>query len=281
MKKQFFASTFLFIALLVQGHAFGVKLSGDVNMPVMGEILSQTGDERALKYVVTSDSTKAHSPIEGSVYYVGPLDDYGFSVVIKNAHRVAVIGNLDRAYVVKNQYLLQNDSVGSVVYHSKVVFIVQQVQRTPSNYHPDDQSDGNSSIDIAKKFQDKLFAFAKSGTNFLHHSVLQTLSYTYITNLLKDTGFPEKSIPTMYCIAKWESGLNPKALNFNSNNTVDVGLFQINSTWFKKCGANLATLYDEKENTECALTVFKNQGLSAWTTYNKNKNAGSTDYCLD
>ena len=110
-------------------HVHAAQVSDDINMPVIGAILDQSTTENGLKYVVSSDSTKAHSPIEGSVYYVGQLKDYGLSVIIKNAHKVAIIGNLDRSYVVKNQYLLPSDSVGSVAYHSKVVFIVQQIQR--------------------------------------------------------------------------------------------------------------------------------------------------------
>ena len=83
----------------------------------------------------------------------------------------------------------------------------------------------------------------------------------------------------MYCIAKWESGLNPKAINFNQNNTVDVGLFQINSTWLKKCNTTISMLYNEKENSKCALTVFQKQGFPAWTTYN-NKFKNSS-YCAN
>lgn len=271
--KKYFLPFLVFIAnLVVNVSAFG----GDVYMPVIGSILEQSGDQKNLKYIVNSDSTKAYAPIDGSVYYVGNLQDYGLSVIIKNAHRVSIIGNLDRAYVVKNQYLLQHDSVGSVAYHSNVTFIVQQIRRKAEEYSPKTRS---YDIDFAKKFQDKILAFTKNSGNFIRDVAKRAgrLNYYDVASLLKDSGFPEKSIPTMYCIAKWESGLNPKAINFNTNNTVDVGLFQINSTWFKKCNTNLASLYDEKENSQCALTVYKNQGFPAWTTYNKYKN--NADYC--
>lgn len=35
----------------------------------------------------------------------------------------------------------------------------------------------------------------------------------------------------LYAIAKVESGLNPKAINYNRNKTVDRGIMQINSSW--------------------------------------------------
>jgi len=37
----------------------------------------------------------------------------------------------------------------------------------------------------------------------------------------------------LYAIAKTESGLNPKAMNRNKNGSYDLGLMQINSSWFR------------------------------------------------
>lgn len=40
-------------------------------------------------------------------------------------------------------------------------------------------------------------------------------------------------------IAKWESGMNPYAIHWNSNGTYDYGLMQINSSWYKVLGPEL------------------------------------------
>lgn len=51
----------------------------------------------------------------------------------------------------------------------------------------------------------------------------------------------------LYAIAKTESSLNPTAINRNKNGTYDVGLMQINSSWFpalRKYGLEEKQLYD-------------------------------------
>ena len=45
-------------------------------------------------------------------------------------------------------------------------------------------------------------------------------------------------------IAKVESGLNPSAMNQNTNGSYDVGLMQINSTWKKSLGGRWRYLSD-------------------------------------
>jgi hypothetical protein len=252
-------------------HAENANLPNMVQ-PVLGSLIPQEETSNQKKFILTAAGTKAYSPIDGFIFYVGNIKGYGLSVIVKNAHKMSIIGNLDRATVLKEQYVMSGDRIGSVVYNSKITFIVQNVRKQQQDFDPN----------ILKKFQNKLIEFAKNGGNFVQSSIAEStshggrLNFNQVTSLLKDAGFPTKTIPTMFCIAQMESGLNPKALNYNTNNTVDVGLFQINSIWFKKCNTDIAVLYDEKENSRCAYMVYKNQGFSAWVTYNKLKN---TSYC--
>lgn len=51
----------------------------------------------------------------------------------------------------------------------------------------------------------------------------------------------------LYAIAKTESSINPRAINRNKNGSYDVGLMQINSSWFpllKRHGIEEHHLYD-------------------------------------
>jgi hypothetical protein len=80
----------------------------------------------------------------------------------------------------------------------------------------------------------------------------------------------------LFCITKLESNFDSKAVNKNRNGTVDAGLFQINEIWKEKCHYKL---YSTEDNIDCALIVFKAQGLNAWTTYKKYKDICS--YSID
>jgi soluble lytic murein transglycosylase-like protein len=51
----------------------------------------------------------------------------------------------------------------------------------------------------------------------------------------------------LYAIAKTESSLNPKAVNRNKNGSYDIGLMQINSSWFptlRRYGVDEQQLYE-------------------------------------
>lgn len=63
----------------------------------------------------------------------------------------------------------------------------------------------------------------------------------------------------LYAIAKTESGLNPKAVSHNRNGSYDVGLMQINSSWFptlRKYGISEQQLYQPCVNIEVGAWIL-------------------------
>jgi hypothetical protein len=66
----------------------------------------------------------------------------------------------------------------------------------------------------------------------------------------------------MIAVAKAESRLDPNAINYNTNGTVDRGIFQVNSIW-----GDWST-FDVDENIANAYEIYKIQGISAWSAYN-------------
>lgn len=55
--------------------------------------------------------------------------------------------------------------------------------------------------------------------------------------------------------------------NINKNNSLDIGVFQINTVHLKK-GWKLTDLTDCHKNVDYAYTIFKAQGWTPWVTYN-------------
>lgn len=91
--------------------------------------------------------------------------------------------------------------------------------------------------------------------------------------LLTAAGFLPQHIPTMMCIAKWESSLRPDAVNVNTDGSVDIGLFQINNRYWVDiegggCPYSMEELFDPVNNVSCAKTVFDAMGFRAWVAYN-------------
>ncbi len=86
--------------------------------------------------------------------------------------------------------------------------------------------------------------------------------------MLLSQGVPEKDINMLTCIAHKESKMNPKAINHhNRNGTKDYGLFQINDINTEKCNTSPKELLSVQNNIKCSITVYKTQGLKAWSTY--------------
>lgn len=73
---------------------------------------------------------------------------------------------------------------------------------------------------------------------------------------------------TALAVAKAESGLRCDAQNVNKGtNSLDAGLFQINSVHLKKAGWKIADLLDCKKNTDMAYEIYKGSGWVAWSAY--------------
>ena len=69
-------------------------------------------------------------------------------------------------------------------------------------------------------------------------------------------------------IAKSESSLREDAIGININ-SIDIGIFQINSIHFKKDGCSLKELVDPYKNIDCAFSIYSQQGnWSAWSVFN-------------
>lgn len=62
--------------------------------------------------------------------------------------------------------------------------------------------------------------------------------------------------PVMVGIAQHESGLDPKAIHYNHNGTVDVGLAQINSSNFAWLGLTMETAFDPCRNLAAGAAVL-------------------------
>lgn len=72
-------------------------------------------------------------------------------------------------------------------------------------------------------------------------------------------------------VAKAESGLNCDAVHINSNNTADLGPFQLNTLHLKKGGDwTLANMADCKKNVDLAYELWAEQGWEPWVAYLNN-----------
>jgi lysozyme C len=99
------------------------------------------------------------------------------------------------------------------------------------------------------------------------------LSETEAAALVRDAGFPERMVGTMLCTIKYESNFYERASNRNKNGSVDYGLFQVNSLHLRDpgCPRTAAALYDGATNAQCALSIYKSQGMGAWYGYGKHR----------
>lgn len=96
------------------------------------------------------------------------------------------------------------------------------------------------------------------------------ISKSMLVALLYLAGFTKNEVPTMLCIAKYESSFNTQAVNKNKNGSTDYGLFQINDRWWGHV-CPVDKLLDAEYNIQCARTVFDAMGYDAWIAYRKHR----------
>lgn len=69
-------------------------------------------------------------------------------------------------------------------------------------------------------------------------------------------------------VARAESGLREDAYNYNTNGTLDIGIFQVNEVHWDKEGCSPAELFDAKKNVDCSYKIWEAQGWTPWVAYN-------------
>ena len=74
---------------------------------------------------------------------------------------------------------------------------------------------------------------------------------------------------TALAVSLAENGTRQRdRFNINTNNTIDVGIFQINSIHFTKDGCALYQIVDPIQNVDCAYKIWQSSGWSAWVAHN-------------
>lgn len=76
---------------------------------------------------------------------------------------------------------------------------------------------------------------------------------------------------TAIAIARAESRMREDAVNVNTNGTVDLGIFQVNSVHFDREGCSIQELVFARQNVDCAYQIYQEQGWSPWVAF-KNGN---------
>lgn len=77
-----------------------------------------------------------------------------------------------------------------------------------------------------------------------------------------------KDCPIALAVARAESGMRTDAYNFNTNDTLDYGIMQINSVHWGKEGCSLEELVDPYKNVDCAYKIWEVSGWTAWSAVN-------------
>ena len=240
----------------IKPYAHGSQFKPDIMFPISGKLVAPFGwntsfnQGRFNEGIYLSPNSKdnsIYSPATGKIVYLKLIQDTGITLGIKSHgfFTVVALPLENKGHFTKNvgDDVKKGELIGHIN-HGTVLFEVRDFHGNP--YDP---------------------------IRIITHKKLDLTSqnqvYIAFRAILHEHGFKSNEIKPMFYIASMESGLNPSALNYNRNGTVDIGLFQINSIWQKRCHVSSVELYDVTENIRCALIVLRNQGLSAWVTWNE------------
>jgi hypothetical protein len=94
------------------------------------------------------------------------------------------------------------------------------------------------------------------------------LTPAQVAGHLRAAGFPENMIGKMVCTAKYESSFYERAQNGSYRGLFQIGTMHVGESG---CPTSAEDLYDGLENAKCALSVYKRQGLGAWSAYTSHR----------
>lgn len=92
-----------------------------------------------------------------------------------------------------------------------------------------------------------------------------------IREMAKEKGLREQTTDILVAVIKCESGLNPRAINKNSNGTIDYGLCQFNDYWYHNIISPEVALNNPKKAVEVMIEQLKKNRANDWICYRSKK----------
>jgi len=252
----------LLIALFLSSACFAkTKTSFDLVWPIPYGAVTNQFECNSYQKAACLEGVKLFSmqrnvsaPSAGTIAFLQKTSEKGILIVIQSNDFYSIVYNLQTSLVKKGDVVQKGQKIG-IMKDNMLGFELRDA--SGKSYDPE-------------AFLPALpVTLKKDNTEKKKLDPRDKELYKNFSAFMKVHGFATKDIPKMYCIAVWESFLNPKAVNHNTNGTEDIGLFQINEIWEKPCGMDRDDLMDVQKNTKCALIVLNKQGISAWSTWKK------------
>lgn len=244
MKKKYLI--ILIIIILFQFRIFAkINLSSPASGPLIKDF---NGADVQGILIDTRQSKQVYSAMDGKVIFAGEFSKIQQNMIViqsDNYKLYTIYRNVSNFKIKEGMLVKAGQSIGNS--NKYLLFEVRTLDGKAQ--------DPNDYINLSHKFHGK----KKVKSDF----------YPKFVDFMKRNGFFHHEIPTMFCIASWESSFNRHAVNLNRNKTQDTGLFQINDIWLRKCNMTRRELFDATNNARCAKVVLRNQGFRAWVTYNK------------